>query len=54
MAEFFDDLAKENEIQKELWADISTEFEKKAYGFIGVVESDHLLFVLLNIPLPQV
>ena len=53
VAEFFDDLAAENEIREEIWDKISTHFEKKAYDFIGSVENDHLLFVLLNIPLVQ-
>lgn len=53
MAEFFDDCADENAIREEEWAEISTEFEKEAYQHISEVECDHLLFLVLNLPLTQ-
>ena len=53
VAEYLDDLAKVNKIREDKWKGASTEFEKLAYESIASVESDHLLFVLLNIPLIQ-
>ena len=51
IAEFFDDLAENDMIRQELYEAFSKEFEIMAYNEINKTESDHLLFILLNIPL---
>ena len=53
VADFFDDLAGKDEVQEEVWKQLSTQYEKEAFDEVSSVESNHLLFLLLNIPLEQ-
>ena len=39
-------------VQEDVWKEISVEFENIAWEQINSIESDHLLFLLLTIPLP--
>lgn len=51
MAEFFEQLAEEDALQDEQYRKISKKYESDAYDRISSVESNNLLFVLLNLPL---
>ena len=51
IAEFFDDLAYQDVVQEEVWREYSTNFENIAYDNVNSIESNHLLFILLNVPL---
>ena len=51
MAEYFESIAKYDEYQKKAWLDISTKFENVAHEDVNQIESDHLLYILLTIPL---
>eukprot|EP01083_Nonionella_stella_P275531 935802_1 len=53
VAEFFEDLAELDVVQEDEWKAVSRKYEVMAYNEVIRVESDHLLFVLLNIPLMQ-
>eukprot|EP01084_Bolivina_argentea_P057953 105838_1 len=51
IAGFFDDLAEEDLIQEDAWKGYGDYFEKMAFTEINKIESNHLLYTLLNIPL---
>ena len=51
VAELFDKLKEDDLIQEETWNEYGNEFEALAYEYINKIESNRLLFVLLNIPL---
>eukprot|EP01084_Bolivina_argentea_P186911 322077_1 len=51
MSEYFDAIAKEDEFQEEEWEKISETFEGIAHKSVNEIESDHLLYTLLTIPL---
>ena len=51
LADYFEELAKEDDFRKKEWTEISEEFESMAHGYVNDIESDHLLFTLLTIPL---
>eukprot|EP01083_Nonionella_stella_P048647 129924_1 len=53
IAEFFDGLAKTDLVQANCWRAFSKEFEDMAFDDISEIESDHLMFILLNTPLPN-
>eukprot|EP01083_Nonionella_stella_P219995 787529_1 len=53
VAEFFETLAELDVVQEEEWKAVSRKYEVMAYNEVNRVESDHVLFVLLNIPLMQ-
>ena len=53
MAQFFGTLTKENMVQGNVWKSMSRKFEKESYACMKTVESDEMLFILLNLPLPQ-
>ena len=40
-------------VQEEIWREYSTKYDVMAYDEVSQVESNHLLFVLLTIPLMQ-
>ena len=51
IAGFFDDLAEDDMIRDEIWERYSEEFEVLAFDEMNKTETDHFIFVLLNIPL---
>eukprot|EP01083_Nonionella_stella_P198547 728862_1 len=51
MAEYFRKVSKTDIFQETTWRTKSIEFEKKAHELINDIESDHLLYILLTIPL---
>lgn len=53
MAEFFAKLSEENVVQRNTLKRISMEFEQESYERVKTVESDDMLFVMLNLPLTQ-
>eukprot|EP01083_Nonionella_stella_P210878 763015_1 len=52
IAEFFGDLAERDLVGADIWKEYSKEFENMAYKNIAEMEDDHMLFVLVTIPLP--
>eukprot|EP01083_Nonionella_stella_P292528 994856_1 len=50
---FFDDLSEIDMVQEDIWKQFSQEFEVMAFNEMSRIESNHLLFVILNIPLTQ-
>eukprot|EP01083_Nonionella_stella_P013248 37330_1 len=51
VAEFFDELSLDDIVLEDVWQGYSNVFEQIAYEEINKVESNHLLFTLLSIPL---
>eukprot|EP01084_Bolivina_argentea_P057968 105869_1 len=51
IAEFFEDISKKDMVQEDIWKNYSEEFEKLAYEQMSHIESNHLLFVLLTVPM---
>eukprot|EP01083_Nonionella_stella_P106007 305289_1 len=51
MAEYFRKVSKTDSFQELTWRAKSIEFENKAHELINDIESDHLLYILLTIPL---
>ena len=49
-----DEISKKDLVQADVWKDYSEQFEKKAFEEMSGLQSDNLLFVLLNIPLKQI
>ena len=47
-------MSKKDVVQSTIWKGYSEDFEKKAFDEMNFLQSDDLLFVLLNIPLPQI
>ena len=52
-AELFDKLAKTDLVQQEIWKEYSQEFESMAFEQVGEIKSDHMMFVILLLPLPN-
>eukprot|EP01083_Nonionella_stella_P127007 384693_1 len=50
-AKLFDELAEEDLIQEAFWTECGNVFESRAFEEINRIESNHLLYVCLNIPL---
>eukprot|EP01084_Bolivina_argentea_P186908 322073_1 len=51
MAEYFKKISDEDEFQADQWMEISKNFETIAHKSINSIDSDHLLYALLTIPL---
>eukprot|EP01083_Nonionella_stella_P277422 943108_1 len=51
MAEYFRKLSKTDTLQETAWHATSIEFEHRAHALINDIDSDHLLYILLTIPL---
>lgn len=51
IAEFFDDLASKDIVQEDTWRKYGNHWENLAYDEVNKVESNDLLFILLNVPL---
>eukprot|EP01083_Nonionella_stella_P242799 846647_1 len=51
MADYFRKVSQTDSFQKDTWLAKSVEFELKAHELINDIESDHLLYILLTIPL---
>eukprot|EP01083_Nonionella_stella_P249178 861903_1 len=51
MAEYFKNISDEDEFQADQWMEISKNFETIAHKSINSIDSDHLLYALLTIPL---
>eukprot|EP01084_Bolivina_argentea_P024937 46411_1 len=50
IANFFDVLADGDPVQSDIWTGISKEFEEIATNRMETIESNHLLFLLLTVP----
>lgn len=46
-------MAEGDLVQKKAWRELSTKFEADAFDKISKIDSDHLLMLLLTIPLIQ-
>eukprot|EP01083_Nonionella_stella_P172930 594919_1 len=53
MAEYFKQIAEEDTLQSEDWMRISFNFENIAHNLVHKIESDHLLHLLLTVPLQE-
>eukprot|EP01084_Bolivina_argentea_P289726 497567_1 len=53
IADFLDSMAQADIIQAEVWETYSRNFELTSFRAINFARSDHLLYVLLNLPLKQ-
>ena len=51
MSDYFEKVANSDNFQYEIWKEKSVQFEKMAHELINNIESDHLLYILLTIPL---
>eukprot|EP01083_Nonionella_stella_P305567 1066425_1 len=51
MAEYFSQIAEEDALREKEWERISSNFENIAHESVHDIESDHLLYLLLTIPL---
>eukprot|EP01084_Bolivina_argentea_P145922 255641_1 len=51
IADFFEILSKRDLVQTKIWKQFSQEFEQIAFAEIAEIETDHMMFVLLTIPL---
>eukprot|EP01084_Bolivina_argentea_P010607 19763_1 len=52
IAEFFYCLSKVDVVQADIWKKYSKEFEAMAFENITDIESDHMMYIALNAPLP--
>eukprot|EP01084_Bolivina_argentea_P010606 19761_1 len=53
IAEFFYSLSKKDLVQTDLWDSYSKEFEQMAFDNVGEIESNHMMYALLLLPLPH-
>eukprot|EP01084_Bolivina_argentea_P057969 105871_1 len=53
IAEVFEQFSEQDLVQEKIWRCYSEQFEKLAYEQMSLIESNHLLFIILNIPLTQ-
>ena len=51
MAEFFEQLASEDLLQEDVWNEYRSQFENGAHHTVNDIESDHLLYIMLSVPL---
>eukprot|EP01084_Bolivina_argentea_P166855 289660_1 len=51
MADYFDKIAKSDNFESNIWKEKSISFEHMAHEEINDIESDHLLYILLTLPL---
>ena len=51
MSKYFDNVARNDDFQRAVWREKSDQFEQMAIDIINDIESDHLLHILLTIPL---